>query len=128
MDYQDSRKMLGRFGLASHAHTIVTKDLSGGQKSRVAFADLACSKPDVLILDEPTNNLDIESIDALAEALTDFEGGVVIVTHDERLIRETDCQLWVVEDKSINEVDGGFDDYRRELLDSLGETIASVKQ
>ena len=54
--------------------------------------------------------------------------GVVIVTHDERLIRETDCQLWVVEDKSINEVDGGFDDYRRELLDSLGETIASVKQ
>ena len=50
MDYQDSRKMLGRFGLASHAHTIQNRDLSGGQKSRVAFADLACSKPDVLIL------------------------------------------------------------------------------
>ena len=50
MDYQDSRKMLGRFGLSSHAHTIQNKDLSGGQKSRVAFADLACSKPDVLIL------------------------------------------------------------------------------
>lgn len=50
MDYQDARKTLGRFGLASHAHTILIKDLSGGQKSRVAFADLACKKPDILIL------------------------------------------------------------------------------
>jgi ATP-binding cassette, subfamily F, member 1 len=50
MDYQDGRKMLGRFGLPSHAHTILISDLSGGQKSRVAFADLACRKPDVLIL------------------------------------------------------------------------------
>jgi len=49
----------------------------------------------------------------------------VIVSHDERLIRETDCQLWVVEDKNINEVDGDFDDYRKELLEQLGETIAS---
>lgn len=50
LDYQDARKTLGRFGLASHAHTIMIKDLSGGQKSRVAFADLSCKKPDVLIL------------------------------------------------------------------------------
>ena len=50
LDYQDARKTLGRFGLASHAHTIMIKDLSGGQKSRVAFADLACKKPDILIL------------------------------------------------------------------------------
>ena len=50
--------------------------------------------------------------------------GVIIVSHDERLIRETDCQLWVVEDQTINEVDGDFDDYRRELLEALGETLA----
>ena len=50
--------------------------------------------------------------------------GVIIVSHDERLIRETDCQLWVVEEQTINEVDGGFDDYRRELLEALGETLA----
>lgn len=50
MDYQDSRKMLGRFGLSSHAHTILIKDLSGGQKARVALADLSCSKPDALIM------------------------------------------------------------------------------
>lgn len=123
MPYQDSRKMLGKFGLASHAHTIKIRDLSGGQKSRVALADLSCRAADVLILDEPTNNLDIESIDALAEAINEFEGGVIIVSHDERLIRETDCQLWVVENRSINEVDGDFDDYRRELLESLGEEV-----
>lgn len=122
--YQDSRKMLGKFGLASHGHTIKIKDLSGGQKSRVAMADLSCRAPDVLIMDEPTNNLDIESIDALADALNVFEGGVIIVSHDQRLIRETNCTLWVVEEQSINEVDGDFDDYRRELLESLGEEIA----
>ena len=49
---------------------------------------------------------------------------VVIVSHDERLIRETNCQLWVVEDKNISEIDGGFDDYRREILESLGEQVA----
>jgi ATP-binding cassette subfamily F protein 1 len=50
---------------------------------------------------------------------------VIIVSHDERLIRETDCTLWVIEDQTINEVDGDFDDYRKELLDSLGEVINS---
>ena len=53
--------------------------------------------------------------------------GVVIVSHDERLIRETDCQLWVVEDLTINEIEGGFDDYRHELLESLGEEIIMPK-
>ncbi|ESN93859.1 hypothetical protein HELRODRAFT_180511 [Helobdella robusta] len=123
LDYQESRKMLGRFGLPGHTHTIPIRDLSGGQKSRVAFADLNCSKPDVLVLDEPTNNLDIESIDALAEAINEFTGGVVIVSHDERLIRDTNCQLWVVEDRNIAEVEGDFDDYRMELLKSLGEEV-----
>ncbi|WAR30409.1 ABCF1-like protein [Mya arenaria] len=102
MEYQLSRKTLGSFGLPGHAHTIKNRDLSGGQKSRLALADLTCRQPDVVIL-----------------------VSVVIVSHDERLIRETDCQLWVVEDKTINEVDGGFDDYRKELLQELGETIAT---
>lgn len=125
INYQDSRKHLGRFGLVSHAHTIRTKDLSGGQKSRVAFADLALSTPDVIVLDEPTNNLDIESIDALAEAINEFTGGVLLVSHDARLILETSCQLWVVEDQSITEVDGDFDDYRQEILEKLGEEVVS---
>lgn len=116
---------MGSFGLQSHAHTIKMKDLSGGQKSRVALAELTLSAPDVVILDEPTNNLDIESIDALAEAISEYEGGVIIVSHDERLIRETECQLWVIEEQTINEIDGGFDEYRKEVLDSLGEEVSN---
>uniref|UniRef100_A0A336MDK6 ATP-binding cassette sub-family F member 1 n=1 Tax=Culicoides sonorensis TaxID=179676 RepID=A0A336MDK6_CULSO len=123
LPYEKARKQLGTFGLASHAHTIKMKDLSGGQKARVALAELCLGAPDVLILDEPTNNLDIESIDALAEAINEYDGGVVIVSHDERLIRETECNLYVIEDQTINEIDGGFDDYRKEVLDSLGEVI-----
>ncbi|XP_050526613.1 ATP-binding cassette sub-family F member 1 [Daktulosphaira vitifoliae] len=125
LPYEKARKQLGTFGLASHAHIIRMKDLSGGQKARVALAELTLNAPDVIILDEPTNNLDIESIDALADAINDYKGGVIIVSHDERLIRDTDCTLWVIEDQTINEVDGDFDDYRKELLDCLGEVINS---
>ncbi|XP_058466028.1 ATP-binding cassette sub-family F member 1 [Malaya genurostris] len=123
LPYEKSRKALGTFGLASHAHTIKMKDLSGGQKARVALAELCLNAPDVLILDEPTNNLDIESIDALADAINEYKGGVIIVSHDERLIRETECSLYVIEEQTINEIDGDFDDYRKEVLDSLGEVI-----
>ncbi|XP_075154779.1 ATP-binding cassette sub-family F member 1 [Haematobia irritans] len=123
LPHEKARKALGSFGLVSHAHTIKMKDLSGGQKARVALAELCLSAPDVLILDEPTNNLDIESIDALAEAINEYEGGVVIVSHDERLIRETGCTLYVIEEQTINEIDGDFDDYRKEVLDSLGEVV-----
>lgn len=125
LPYQDGRKCLGRFGLESHAHTIQISKLSGGQKARVVFAELACRQPDVLILDEPTNNLDIESIDALSEAINEYKGAVIIVSHDARLITETQCQLWVVEDCTINQIDGDFDDYKREVLEALGETMVN---
>ena len=102
---------------------MLNKDLSGGQKARVALAELTLSAPDVVILDEPTNNLDIESIDALSEALNAYKGGVIIVSHDERLIRDTKCQLWVIEDQTINEIEGNFTDYMKEVLDELGEEV-----
>ncbi|XP_054160334.1 ATP-binding cassette sub-family F member 1-like [Oppia nitens] len=123
LTYQEARKQLGSFGLISHAHTIPNLQLSGGQKSRVALCEMALKGPHVLILDEPTNNLDLESIDALAKAINEFEGGVIVVTHDERLIRETDCQLWVIEHQNIDEIDGDFDDYREEILNALGEKV-----
>ncbi|XP_013883291.1 ATP-binding cassette sub-family F member 1 isoform X2 [Austrofundulus limnaeus] len=125
LPYQDSRKCLGRFGLESHAHTIQISKLSGGQKARVVFAELSCHQPDVLILDEPTNNLDIESIDALSEAINDYKGAVIIVSHDARLITETQCHLWVVEDCTVNQIEGDFDDYKREVLEALGETMVN---
>ena len=114
--YQDARQMLGNFGLPSFAHAIKIKYLSGGQKSRVAFADLACNRPDVLILDEPTNNLDIESIEALVAAINIFAGGVVIVSHDERLIRDTQCALWIVTNLHIKQINCGFDGYRSKIM------------
>ena len=69
MQQQDVRKLLGQFGLESKAHLVVMKNLSGGQKSRVAFVDASLKRPHLLVLDEPTNNLDIESIGALADAI-----------------------------------------------------------
>ncbi|KJH46985.1 ABC transporter, ATP-binding protein [Dictyocaulus viviparus] len=121
IDHQLVRKNLGMVGLAGHAHTVKIKDLSGGQKSRVALAELALGEPDMLILDEPTNNLDIESIDALATAIESFGGGVVMVTHDERLVRATECNLWIVENQGISEIDGDFDTYKKEVLEALEE-------
>nr|APD26546.1 ATP-binding cassette transporter subfamily F member 1 protein [Brachionus koreanus] len=123
LDYQECRKRLGTLGLAGFAHEVKIGDLSGGQKARVALCDLTCKAPDVVILDEPTNNLDIESIDALADAISDYKGGVIIVSHDERLIRETDCRLYSIESQDIFALDGDFDDYRKDLLHSLGEEI-----
>lgn len=71
-----------------------------------AMAELCLNAPDVLVLDEPTNKLDIQSFDALAKAINEYKGGVIIVSHDERLIRKTNCQLWVIEDQTINEIEG----------------------
>ncbi|EGT43717.1 hypothetical protein CAEBREN_13072 [Caenorhabditis brenneri] len=127
IDRQEAHKQLGTTGLAAHAHTVKIRDLSGGQKSRVALCNLALGSPDIIILDEPTNNLDIESIDALAEAIRDFNGGVLMVTHDERLVVRTDCDLWIVENQSVEAIDGDFDDYKKKVLDALGETLANKK-
>eukprot|EP00656_Telonema_subtile_P006020 TRINITY_DN12767_c0_g1_i1.p1 TRINITY_DN12767_c0_g1~~TRINITY_DN12767_c0_g1_i1.p1 ORF type:complete len:222 (-),score=36.72 TRINITY_DN12767_c0_g1_i1:28-693(-) len=88
------RKALGQFGLPDHAHEIKIRSLSGGQKARLLFAQMALSKPDVMFLDEPTNHLDIESIDALVDAIKRFEGGVVIVSHDARLLIDVECVVW----------------------------------
>ncbi len=125
LEYQECRKRLGSTGLAGFAHEVKISNLSGGQKARVALCDLACKSPDVIILDEPTNNLDLESIDALSYAIKNWAGGVICVTHDERLIRETDCELWIIENQQINRIDGDFEDYRKELLEELGEDIVN---
>ena len=85
---QEIRNLLGNVGLEGHAHTIKNKDLSGGQKARVVFAELMLARPHIIFFDEPTNHLDIESVDALCDAIRAFNGGVVLVTHDARLITE----------------------------------------
>ena len=73
---------------------------------------------------EPTNNLDVETIDALVDAMNEFNGGIVVVTHDQRLIEECDCELWVVEKQGVTKWEAGFDDYKEDILRQLEEAAA----
>lgn len=130
-DYQSIRNRLGKYGLEGHAHEVVMRDLSGGQKARVVFVELSLQRPHILLLDEPTNNLDIETIDALVDAINNFNGGIVVVTHDQRLIEECDCTLWVVEKLGVTPWEKGFDDYKNTLLTEMEEAVereAKIRQ
>ncbi|CAE6422099.1 unnamed protein product [Rhizoctonia solani] len=95
------RQQLGRFGLSGAHQTSPINQLSDGLRNRVVFSQLAMEHPHVLLLDEPTNHLDMSSIDALATAINEYEGGVVIVSHDFRLISQVARELWEVKDKKI---------------------------
>ena len=85
----------------------------------------------MLHLSEPTNNLDVETIDALVVAMNNFNGGIVVVTHDQRLIEECNCELWVVEKQGVTKWVAGFDDYKQDILRQLEEEAtreAAVRQ
>ncbi|XP_008793658.3 ABC transporter F family member 4-like [Phoenix dactylifera] len=115
------RAKLGKFGLPSHNHLTPIAKLSGGQKARVVFTSISMSRPHILLLDEPTNHLDMQSIDALAEALEQFTGGVVLVSHDSRLISrvcedEEKSEIWIVEDGTVKKYPETFEDYKEDLL------------
>jgi ATP-binding cassette, subfamily F, member 1 len=127
LSYQTARALLGRFGLEGHAHTIPISELSGGQKARVVFAGLCMMAPHILIMDEPSNNLDAESIDALGDAIKEFQGGVVLVSHDARLIRNAGCHLWVCDKQNVKPYDGDLDDYKESLLKSIHDEEASME-
>lgn len=99
-DIQFWRGQLGRFGLSGAHQTSAMRTLSDGLRNRVVFSQLAMENPHVMLLDEPTNHLDMNSIDALALAIKEFEGGVVIVSHDFRLISQVAGELWEVKDRS----------------------------
>jgi ATP-binding cassette subfamily F protein 1 len=118
------RAKLGKFGLPGHNHLTPIVKLSGGQKSRVVFTSISMSKPHILLLDEPTNHLDMQSIDALANALNEFKGGVILVSHDSRLISrvcddEEKNQIWLVEDGTVRIFPGTFEDYKEDLLKEI---------
>ncbi|XP_048836251.1 ATP-binding cassette sub-family F member 3 isoform X1 [Brienomyrus brachyistius] len=109
---EEYRHQLGRYGITGELATRPVASLSGGQKSRVAFAQMTMPSPNFYILDEPTNHLDMETIEALGKALNKFKGGVILVSHDERLIRMVCKELWVCEGGTVRRMEGGFDEYR----------------
>lgn len=113
------RQQIGRFGLTGKAQTLKMKHLSDGQKSRCIFAWIANKNPHILLLDEPTNHLDIETIDSLANAINAFEGGLVLVSHDFRLIGQVCEEIWECKDGRIIKWQGDILSYKKYLRDSV---------
>eukprot|EP01115_Flamella_aegyptia_P015497 TRINITY_DN9551_c0_g1_i2.p1 TRINITY_DN9551_c0_g1~~TRINITY_DN9551_c0_g1_i2.p1 ORF type:complete len:597 (+),score=233.00 TRINITY_DN9551_c0_g1_i2:78-1868(+) len=113
------RRIIGRYGITGKDQTVPIRQLSDGLKRRVSFAWLAQQEPHLLLLDEPTNHLDMETIDALADAINAFEGGMVLVSHDFRLINQVAQEIWVCENKTATKWEGGIQDYKEHLRNKI---------
>ena len=112
---EDQRKYLGRFGISGKMQVQKMAELSDGQKSRVVFAKLGRDAPHILLLDEPTNHLDMESIDALAKAVNEYAGGMVLVSHDMRLISQVAKEIWICDEKKITMYKGDIQNFKMDM-------------
>lgn len=115
---QQLRDYLGGFGFNGDQVTDVTARFSGGEKARLVLALIVWQRPNLLLLDEPTNHLDLDMRQALTEALIEFEGALVVVSHDRHLIRSTTDDLYLVHDKKVEPFNGDLEDYQQWLSDS----------
>jgi ATP-binding cassette subfamily F protein 3 len=118
------RGRAGGIGFSGKAADTKVASLSGGEKARLLLGLATFFGPNMIILDEPTNHLDIDSRAALAEAINDFPGAVIMVSHDRYLIEACADRLWVVADQAVEAFEGDLDDYRRLVLSSRGERAA----
>jgi len=114
------RARVGAIGFSGKAGDTTVKNLSGGEKARLLLGLATFAAPNMIILDEPTNHLDIDSRAALAEAINEFPGAIIMVSHDRYLIEACADQLWVVADRTVTPYDGDLDIYRRTVLSSRG--------
>ena len=114
------RTRLGTYGFGADKADTKCANLSGGEKARLLLALAAFHGPHLLILDEPTNHLDVDSREALVHALTEYEGAVILISHDRHLIEASADRLWVVRDGSVKPYDGDIDTYRTELMFERG--------
>ncbi|MBY3330473.1 ABC-F family ATP-binding cassette domain-containing protein [Rhizobium laguerreae] len=114
------RARVAQMGLATEKMATAAKDLSGGEKARLLMGLAAFNAPNLLILDEPTNHLDIDSRRALIEALNDYEGAVILISHDRHLIEATVDRLWLVNGGTVTSFEGDMDEYR-DLIVSSGK-------
>lgn len=113
------RSYLDGFGFNTRQQTTEIGKLSDGQKSRLVFAMICMRAPNVLLLDEPTNHLDVDAIDSLAEAINAYQGGVVLVSHDFRLIDQVAKTIWECKDKTVRVYNGTIHEYKRELAKKM---------
>lgn len=115
---QKLRAHLGSFGVTGNLALQPMYTLSGGQKSRVAFAKITFKKPHIILLDEPSNHLDLDAVEALIQGLVLFQGGILMVSHDEHLISGSVDELWVVSQGKVTPFHGTFLDYKKILQSS----------
>jgi ATP-binding cassette subfamily F protein 3 len=111
------RSRLAQFGMIASKVDTTVANLSGGERARLLLNLVAMQKPHLLILDEPTNHLDIDSRRALTEALNDYSGAVILITHDRSLMEMVADRLWLVNDGTIAPFDGDMNDYAKHVLD-----------
>lgn len=114
------RARLGTFGLIQDKAETTVQHLSGGERARLVLALITAKAPHLLILDEPTNHLDVDARQALVQALNDFPGAVLLISHDRHLLELTTDRLWLVADGQVTPWEGDIDDYRRMSLRSVG--------
>jgi ATP-binding cassette subfamily F protein 2 len=126
-DREEMRKIIGRYGLSGRQQVCPIRTLSDGQRCRVVFAWLAWQVPHMLFLDEPTNHLDIETIDALADAIKSFEGGLLLVSHDFRLISQVAEEIWVCEHQKITKWKGDITSYKNHLKKRIMKELEKEK-
>jgi ATP-binding cassette subfamily F protein 3 len=112
------RSHLHSCGVTSEMQLLPASALSGGQRSRVALAAVSYAQPHILVLDEPTNNLDLESVAALADCVDKFAGGVVLVSHDQYFVSRVAKEVWVVEEGRVKRA-ASFDSYRKRQVQKL---------
>jgi ATP-binding cassette subfamily F protein 3 len=110
------RAQLGRFGFSRDRANLKVGVLSGGEKTRLLLALATRNAPHMLLLDEPTNHLDMDARESLIEAINDFEGAVVLVSHDTHLVKMIADQLWLVDKGTVAAFDGDIDEYQTKLL------------
>jgi len=118
------RSRLARFGLGFDKQATTIENLSGGERARLLLNLVAMVAPHLLILDEPTNHLDIDSRRALLDALNDYRGAVILITHDRSLMELVADRLWLVADETVVPFDGDMDDYARLVLERAKSGIA----
>jgi ATP-binding cassette subfamily F protein 3 len=114
---QELRDFLGGFRFGGEMVNQAVGSLSGGEKARLVLAMLVWQRPNLLLLDEPTNHLDLDTRQALSIALNEFEGSVMLVSHDRALLREVCDEFWLVSHGGVQPFDGDLDDYQRWLLE-----------